>query len=298
MTTGEYSPLLRNGSSRTNTTQHHLPITSHYFDITDIESWPIAGLLVLLDGQGQPVRAELHLYDTLQPHVQEAAIRQARLVLQEQYLGGAPVPVRILETFQVREEMQVHLPPLGARPLGVRTLPWQIPSRGILGSAAVGVIVLIWILIALLGSGGEEDESQNMAGAPEVPSQPNATFVAEATVLGSVDGSVAEVAPTLAVTSGGADLPVSRNARSDLGIGVRVQAVPGLRVAIRSEPGIDQGIVLGEIADDAIATIVNGPQNLQGDTDTIVWWFVALPSGLEGWSPANTSEQTLLIPAQ
>ena len=78
MTTGEYSPLLRNGSSRTNPAQHHLPIHSHYFDITDIESWPVAGLLVLLDGQGQPVRAELHLYDDLQPHVQEAAIRQAR----------------------------------------------------------------------------------------------------------------------------------------------------------------------------------------------------------------------------
>src|SRR5215218_9051695 len=121
MTTGEYSPLLRNGSSRSSATQHHLAITSQYYDITDIESWPIAGLMVLLDGQGQPVRAELHLYDDLEPHVQEAAIRQARLVLQEGYAGGAPVPVRILETFQVREEMLVRLPPQGT-PTHARTL--------------------------------------------------------------------------------------------------------------------------------------------------------------------------------
>lgn len=298
MTTGEYSPLLRNGSSRTNATQHHLPINSHYFDITDIESWPVAGLLVLLDGQGQPVRAELHLYDALQPHVQEAAIRQARLVLQERYIGGAPVPVRILETFQVREEMQVHLPPLGARPLGVRTLPWNIPSRGIIGGAIVGVIVLIWILIALMGSGEEDGENGNTASTLDATSQSSTTIVAEATALQGAAAPISEVAPTSAVTSGGADLPVSRNARSDLGIGVRVQVVPGLRVALRSEPGIDRGIVLGEIADGDIATIVSGPQNVQGDTDTIVWWFVSLPSGIEAWVPANTSQQTLLIPAQ
>src|SRR5688500_14707939 len=111
MTTGEYTPLLRDGGSRNSATQHHIPINSHYFDITDIESWPVAGLLVMLDGTGQPVRAELHLYDELDAHVQEAAIRQARAVLRDRYVGGAPVPVRILETFQVREEMTVALSP-------------------------------------------------------------------------------------------------------------------------------------------------------------------------------------------
>src|SRR5688572_26860393 len=108
MTTVDYSPLLRDGSNRSNPAQHSLPINSHYYDITDTESWPIAGLLVLLDGQSHPVRAELHLYDDLDPHLFDSAVRQARVVLQERYLGGAPVPVRILETLQVREEMIVR----------------------------------------------------------------------------------------------------------------------------------------------------------------------------------------------
>src|SRR3954467_13795597 len=132
MTTGEYTPLLRDGSNRT-TTQHHLAISAHYYDITDIESWPIAGLLVMLDGQGQPVRAELHLYDDLEPQVQEAAIRQARVVLQDSYLGGQPVPVRILETLQVREEMLVRLPPVGTRPAGTPLLNWKWRPYGMIG---------------------------------------------------------------------------------------------------------------------------------------------------------------------
>src|SRR5215207_7958054 len=135
MTTGEYSPLLRNGSNRSSTTQHHLPINAHYYDITDIQSWPIAGLLVLLDGQAQPVRAELHLDENLEEHVQDAAIRQARVVLQERYLGGAPVPVRIMETYQSREEMTVRLPPVGARTLSLQALPWRWRPHGMIGAA-------------------------------------------------------------------------------------------------------------------------------------------------------------------
>ena len=81
MTTGEYSPLLRNGPSRISTTQHHLAINAHYYDITDIQSWPIAGLLVLLDGQAQPVVRQL-------VHGDAALVDRAQRVQQRQRLDG------------------------------------------------------------------------------------------------------------------------------------------------------------------------------------------------------------------
>ncbi|MCC6458535.1 MAG: hypothetical protein IT328_26540 [Caldilineaceae bacterium] len=299
MTTGDYSPLLRDGSSRSSTAQHHLPIHAHYYDITDIESWPIAGLLVLLDGQQQPVRAELHLYDGLEPHVQDAAIRQARLVLQESHLGGDPVPVRILETMQVREEMLVRLPPVGTRPMNhVTALPlgqWR-PY----GLAAVGVLLvvaLIWMAVALLGGRGDPEGNAVVPSAPDSANQ----LVAEAQEEAPIDtggGAVSETeASNVPVVSSG-ELSPSRNARSDLGIGVPVQVVPGLQLALRSEPGVDRGLVIGALTDGVVATIIGGPEYRAGDTDTIVWWFVELDNGTQAWAAANTSDQTLLMPAQ
>jgi hypothetical protein len=303
MTTGEYSPLLRNGSNRISATQHHLPINANYYDITDIESWPIAGLMVLLDGQAQPVRAELHLYDDLDEHTQEAAIRQARLVLQERYLGGAPVPVRILETLQVREEMLVRLPPVGARPLSVQNLAWRWRPHGMIAAAALAFVVLTLVVSALIGALRDEPELATTAETPASASEGAGQVVAD--VPTAVGGEVAAETEGVAGTGSVADtpatnanLPVSRNARSDLGIGVQVQVVPGLRIALRSEAGADSGIVVGELGEGIVATIVGGPEYTQGDTDTIVWWLVDLPDGTQAWAAANTSQQTLLMPAQ
>lgn len=298
MTTGEYTPLLRNGSNRINTTQHHLPIQAHYFDITDIESWPIAGLVVLLDGQSMPVRAELHLYDSLEAHVQEAAIRQVRLVLQERYIGGMSVPVRILETFPVREELLVRLPPLGARPTTGGKIP--LPSRPqlLIGAAALVLLALVWFGFWLGGRGEGLEQGVTASTTPDVVQQASLQAGEPEGAGEGEDEGVGEPEDGAVPTAGNTNLPVSRNARSDLGIGVRVHVIPGLRVALRSEPGIDRGIIIGELAEDDVATIVGGPQYAQGDTDTIVWWFVSLSNGTEAWVAANTSQQTLLMPAE
>jgi len=299
MTTGEYTPLLRDGSNRSSATQHHLPISAHYYDITDLESWPVAGLLVLLDGQSQPVRAELHLYDDLEQNVQEAAIRQARLVLQERYLGGQPVPVRILETLQVAEEMLVRLPPVGTRPVTMPTLTWKWRPYGLIGAAILVMVALIWVVSALIGAGRGNSEDTALTGTPTSTSQASGQAQPAATPSG---GEVAadstgssDITPAPA---SGAELPASHNARNDLGIGVRVQVVPGLRLAFRSEPGADRGIVVGEMSDGVVATIVGGPEYSAGDSDTIVWWYVTLPNTTQAWAAANTSQQTLLLPAQ
>jgi hypothetical protein len=297
MTTGDYSPLLRNGSSRSNITQHHLPISAHYFDITDVESWPVAGLMVLLDNQAQPVRAELHLYDNLDPLVQDAAIRQARLVLQERYLGGNPVPMRILETLQVREGMQVRLPPLGARPGGVQAaLTWK-PYYAKAIIAVVGLLLLIWLVTALLPSGNDpEDGALNQSPSETPVSEVASEVSAEGETAPLVDEQAATIGAAAAL-SGGENLPLSRNARADLGIGMRVQIVPGLQLALRSEPGADLGTVLGAMSDGVEATIIGGPEYTRGDSDTIVWWLVELDDGTQAWAAANTSQQSLLMPA-
>lgn len=309
MSTGEYTPLLRSGSSRSNVAQHHIPIHAHYFDITDIESWPIAGLLVMLDGQGQPVRAELHLYDELQPNVQESAIRQVRLVLQEQYLGGAPVPVRILETFQVREEMVVGLPPLGARSARVPTIPSMrkmpkmpiVPQQwrqfGVIGGAILGVLLVVWLVASLMGRNSDGASSDLAVATSDVASQVQSQAGADSASSQSENTSDAQVEPATVAEPSSVGLPVSRNARGDLRIGMRVQPVPGLRVALRSEPGVDTGSTIGELAEGDTAIIISGPEYRQGDSDTIVWWFVELPNSVTAWTAANTSEQTLLMPA-
>jgi hypothetical protein len=37
---------------------------------------------------------------------------------------------------------------------------------------------------------------------------------------------------------------------------------------------------------------------LAGDSDTIVWWYVETNAGVRGWTPANTSQLTLLDPVE
>jgi hypothetical protein len=56
-------------------------------------------------------------------------------------------------------------------------------------------------------------------------------------------------------------------------------------------------VVVGEFTDGDTATIVAGPELSQGDTDTIVWWYITLANDTQAWVPANTSQQTLLMPA-
>jgi hypothetical protein len=242
------------------------------------------------------VRAELHLYDELDPHVQEAAIRQARAVLRDRYVGGAPVPVRILETFQVREEMSVALPPLGTRPMSLPALPLQWRRYALVGGAILVLALFFWVGNALIGPMGDEVDEPAAVETVAETDPLSGQVVAEEPEPEVQPVSSADV--TVVASAVSVDLPPSRNARSDLGIGMRIQVVPGLRVALRSEPGIDRGVVVGEFTDGDVATIVAGPEYSQGDADTIVWWYVTLENDTQAWAAANTSQQTLLMPAQ
>ena len=307
MATGDIPSTLRSSLGRAAHSPHFQAIDAHYFNITDIQAWPIAGLLVLLDGKGQPVRADLHLYDELPSHVQEAAVRQSRLVLQEGYVGVDPVPLRILETQQLREAMDVRLAPPGERLHDARPVRWQPFAAG--GLALVALAALIWLVLFLVRPGGGEvtgaseatPQPPNVAASTTSPDAQGAALLNVSQQEGAVGQAVVVEGEGSAASdpasSPAGELAPSRNARADLGIGMRVAIVPGLQLALRSEPGADAGEVVGAMSDGEAATIIGGPRTTQGDSDTIVWWFVQLDDGTQAWAAANTSQQTLLVPA-
>ena len=51
---------------------------------------------------------------------------------------------------------------------------------------------------------------------------------------------------------------------------------------------------VADMKDGDIAEIIDGPILLQGDSDTIVWWFVKMDGDLQAWAAANTSATALL----
>lgn len=285
MTTGEYSPLLRDGGGRTSSAQAHQAIDAHYYNITDSQSWPIAGLLVLLDNRRQPVRAELQIDNEFDDYVVEAALRQARVVLQDHYIGGEPVPVTILTTSALRDAIDVRLPPVGSR----------VPrfSRGRQGLWAGGALAAVAILVTVLGIALLRPGAQE--GVGPVVGTPTATV--ELTPLAAAGmGAAPAVAPG-ARTADTDALPTSRNARPDIRVGIRVQVVPTLQVALRTEPGIQSGTTIRAMSDQDRATVIGGPEYTRGESDTIVWWYLQLDTGEQAWAAANTSDRTLLIPA-
>lgn len=303
MTTSDYSPLLRTTVGRNTAAQHHQAIDAHYYNVTDDESWPIAGLLVLLDGQGLPVRAELHCDESLDDEVIGVAMRQARLLLQDQYIGGDPVDMRILENFQMRTPLEVRLPPLGARPNPRRRgNAWQTYALG--GAVVALAALLIWVLVGVLRPDEPSAARTNSDG--NSPTAMSEAVVDTATETASADdgeepaaGAATSTDVQMVDTAGQESaLPPSRNARPDLSIGMRVRIVPGLQLALRSEPGATAGKVIGAMADTTEATIIGGPRFTQGNDDTIVWWYIELDNGVQAWAAANTSSQTLLIPTE
>ncbi|MXZ41713.1 MAG: hypothetical protein F4Z18_08035 [Caldilineaceae bacterium SB0666_bin_21] len=88
-------------------------ISSDYYNLTEADGWPVAGLLVLLDRQHTPVRAEVHLYDNTMGRRQDAALQIAYRILDEQYRApseeSARLPVRIMRTRQQLDTVSVRL---------------------------------------------------------------------------------------------------------------------------------------------------------------------------------------------
>jgi len=257
------------------------PVQADYYTIVDAEEWPIAGLVVLIDGRKQPVRAELHLYEELADHRNEFALRQAQIVINERYYSDEPIQLQVMQSYAWRETLQVRTSsepiPQTVDPLAFVQQYWQYILAG---SAALVLIALIWAITAFFRSSDEEPPT-----TASTTTEPNQAAVAATTP---------EVAPTQIIAQTG-DLPASRNADTNLAVGRRMRVLPNVEaVSLVSEPSPDQAKVVGHLLTGNEALIVNGPVFKQGNSDTIVWWFIRLESGQEAWVPANTSEMTLL----
>lgn len=264
-------------------------IPAKYFNITDSNSWPVAGLLVFLDSQGQPVRAELQLFDELPSHIHEGAVRQCRAVLQENFASTEPLPLRIMQMNQVRDALDVRLPAEGrrlAKPSRKLRFTFR-PAR----YWPLGVLLVILAIGAGVWFFGGGDEEEGAAAALTGTDTAPAAAVQMA-VSSPQAGAGAEAG------SAALDLPPSRNANAQIAIGMRVSIVPGLRLTLRSEPGADAGSPVGYMMDGDSALVIGGPSLSQGTSDTIVWWLVQLDDGTEAWAAANTSNEMLLMPAQ
>jgi hypothetical protein len=264
------------------------PIAADYYNITNANGSPVAGLLVLMDRRQRPVRAELHLHDSTVGPLQEVAQRQAHLLIGDRYSGNGSLPLNVLRTRLEHERISV--------PLAPPPPPSKIP--GWLKPAALGLAALIlfgatgWVLNDLL-TGREtvaEAPPATVLDMQTIPTAPVEASTATATSALIVDGSGDGV--RIFEQNG---LPVSTNALP-LDIGQRVRIRDGYQVALRTEAGASAGSVLGSMMGGDEATIVNGPIWLEGTSDTIVWWYVQLDDGTRAWVAANTSELTLLEP--
>ena len=268
--------------SKRNSTHAELQaIDGEYYNITDSNGAPLAGLLVLLDRKKRPVRAELHLHESTTGTFYDQAVRQAQLLVADRYFGPEQLPLIVLYARLAQERIPVALqappPPSGlpawARPLGLALLALII--FGALG----------WFLNDLVG--GTTNNSPAVAMSGVEPAQSEATEAVPAQpVAEQPEGRISE-------TNG---LPTSRNALP-LELGQKVQLRAGIQgITLRTLAGASAGEVIGYLEPSMQATVINGPIWLQGNSDTIVWWFVRTDSGVEAWTPANTSEFTLLEP--
>jgi hypothetical protein len=265
------------------------PVPARYYNFLGEDGQREANMIVLLDGQGRAMQAELHYDRTLPNLIQNKVRRQAEWILTTRYLGSGPTTS--LYVFEFGEQLtRVDVTNTGedaqAGPEGSVNLLYV--ALGILGMFLV-VGLLFWLLNSLFR---DRQELAAATATPVVMAQPAAdAAAASAAVAPAVTAD--PLAPGM-VTN---DLPPSTRANPAIGLGTTVRIREGLRSFVRSEPGSEAGEVAGYLQNGETAVVVGGPTWLKGDTDTIVWWYVQLPDGTRGWTPANTSQFTLLDPA-
>lgn len=257
---------------------------------------PDARLFVLNDGAGNATHAELHFYNPLlTPSEQDRIKRVAQGILRKRYFGAAgETPLQIfaayppVETVQVTHtgaQVQIAAPP----PVAEVAAPGEpgIDVRWVIAGVAilfVSAAIIFWLLNGLLRRSEPAVTAPATAGA--------AAAVGPAASAPTAAPSVAAPAQQIQTNN----LPASKNANPAIGIGKTVRIREGYQSFVRSQPGGDQGEEVGLLQNGGTAIVLGGPVWLQGDSDTIVWWYVQLPDGTQGWTAANTSQFTLLDP--
>jgi hypothetical protein len=255
--------------------------SARYYDFMGDDGQFEANMVVVLDSQGRALQAMLRYDSALSVTTQNKVVRRGQRVLSTEYLGSGPTtPLYIYDFGHPFNRIDVEHTGERAQGKGDGSVNLLYIVGGI-----VGLFLIAALVFALLNGLFRRGET-TAAATPAAAVPPAATVAPGVGATPTVDVN----APTIQ-TNG---LPGSRLANPAIGVGSTVRIIDGLRSFVRSAPGSDQGEIVGYMQDGSTAVVIGGPTWLQGNTDTIVWWFVRLPNGVEGWTPANTSEVKLL----
>ncbi len=249
-------------------------IRADYYNLTDLQGQPLAGLLVLMDRRGRPVRAEIHMNNNIADSLYEIALRQSLRLIEDRYKSDRPVRLYPLR-------MQLNSDPLSVQPRGSASGPAIAPAPAS-GSPLLLIGAMLLLISALFSGWFLNDWLSGDLAQSNAPAN---------IALGSASGN-ANTFVLIAETNG---LPPSRNA-IPMNVGDRIRLLPEYKISLRSEAGAQAGAIVSNLQDANHMTILNGPIWLEGNSDTIVWWYVRVDNGAEGWVPANTSDLTLLEP--
>ena len=204
----------------------------------------------------------------------EIALRQSLRLIEDRYRSERPIRLYPLR-------MQLNSDPLSVQPRGSAQSAAIAPAPA--SSNPLLLVGAVLLAISALFSGWFLNEW--LTGELTQSSSP-------ATLSAGSSSSAAGQNVLIVETNG---LPPSRNA-IPMNVGDRIRLLPEYKISLRTEAGAQAGVIVTHLQDADPMTILNGPIWLEGNTDTIVWWYVRVDSGAEGWVPANTSELTLLEP--
>lgn len=206
----------------------HLLINSTYFNIANRLDDSVAGLVVLMDNGGQAVRSELHLYEDISEAEKQEAIRQANLLIKDQFSSqknqsdNQMLELRIFDTKQKYATLYVDLP---YRALATQSLNTNLRRWWPLAAAALavlfGLLILGWLLSNLIGGDGLTQTGDETPGETS-------------TAIESTGGAV-ELDP---------DKPIL-NINAPQGEAVQEQVVQGQ--VVQGQPAEGEEVIQGEV---------------------------------------------------
>ena len=310
-------------------------IAADYYNLTEDDGWPVAGLLVMLDRHQQPVRAEVHLYDNTQGRRQDDALHNANRLLITKYWSHSAeesrIPLRVMRTKQALDTLTVQLNVNETVVLNPTATPSWL-NRNNIALAIVGLLLATAIAYSLLALQGRLVPASSAGEAPAaeagstMPVRSMTGFeTADPAYLAAMAGDYSLPLPTSAVPSAeeapAADLaspappaaiaedyvnpfPFESNnlepSATAYEFSLRDKAlVTATALAVQQIPDPEAEHSIHWLTQGTEVELLGGPVWKEGVGDTIVWWFAKAEGDEEGWMAANGGNgQRFLEPRQ
>jgi hypothetical protein len=200
----------------------------------------------------------------------------------------------VWQSFLRSEPLHIPLSPVGAMAEAAAEEEGESPGFFFLWkllSMGVAALVLLALLAGIVNQVRGPEPAVTTAPVSGGVEEPNGAAV-QASIPETAMPPIDQPLPAVAVEE--IDLPPSKNAPPDITIGRRVRIRDRATLTLRTEPGATAGEVVGYMQNREEATVIGGPTQLPGISDTIVWWEVQLDNGSTAWAAANDSTMYLL----